>query len=241
MKSFRLLVTLISGLMLAGCEEPNSPLSDIILDDPSVIRPCITFSKSINPYGSVHYSITTTIYDRNNQEVILRDGSVDVNGKLLGTLYSARSYSWSSSKEKIIYPDSSYIVTITLGNGDQYHAWLDTPEKELLTFAVPDTHTRNQDLTVSWTDIDFRYPQTLEYSYTWSNTEGSGSDTKTFTIADRSKGNYTIGKSFFNYPEGIYEATLRIITRVNGTVDEAFMPGGYIQCVFYITSQLKIL
>jgi len=241
MKSFRLLVALILGLMLVDCEEPSSPLSDIILDDPSVIKPCITFSKSINNYGSAYYSITVTIYDRNNQEVILKDGSVDVNGKLLSASYSARSYSWSSSKEKIIYPDSSYTVTITLGNGDQYHAWLDTPEKELLTFAVPDTHSRNQDLTVSWTDIDFRYPQTLEYSYSWSNSQESGNNTKTFTITDRSKGNFTIGESFFTNPEGIYAATLKIITRVNGTVDEAFMPGGYIQCVFYITRQLKII
>lgn len=236
-------ICLMAGILwLMNCSEPISPLSDITLDDPSVIKPIVFLSKSINAYGSVYYSITVSLYDKNNQLVTLKNGSVKCNDLTL-TLNSSSSYFLGSSKERLIFPDSLYTITITLGNGDSYYAWIKTQECDLLTFQVPDSQNKNQSLKVSWTEVDKsgRYPQEIKFSYSWSNTNSIGNSHKTIKLTNIASGEFTIDKSYFNLIEGIYSVDMTLISTKNGALEETFLPGGSIVSQFTITKTLKVV
>gem|GEM_PF-2444669 len=110
---------------------------------------------------------------------------------------SFSNYYLGSTKERLIFPDSLYTIIITLGNGDNYHAWIRTQEVDLLTFQVPDSQLKSQSLKVSWTEVDKagRYPQDITFSYYWSNINFSGNSSKTIKLTNIASGEYTINKS----------------------------------------------
>ena len=143
-----------------------------------------------------------------------------------------------------LYTDSLYTFEIRFSNGSVAHAWIETPEVEVSQINLPLEHKRNTDLTVTWTDIDFRYPQHCIVKIWDEEEEFAHSNQLELQIHDPFLGEYTISGKYLRYrnvSEEIENET-RIIIRseTDGVLESTFLTGGYIRSYFEIYQDVFI-
>lgn len=82
-------------ILIWGCSE-DSPLSDIVINDPALLKPEIKITLHKNSEGEIIFqTINAFLYDKNNNTVQLKNGGVFVNGMALETknmLFSSGKY-----------------------------------------------------------------------------------------------------------------------------------------------------
>jgi hypothetical protein len=118
------------------------------------------------------------------------------------------------------------------------YAWIETPEVELSQINMPVEHKRNTDLTVTWMDIDFRYPQRCIIKF-WDEEEGfDHSNQYDLIIHDPFLGEYTIAGKYlrlWNVNEEIENETrIMVVSETDGILESTFLNGGYIRSHFEI-------
>ena len=77
MRKLLLFFTAIMFSLLNSCVQ-ESALSDVDIDDPSIIKPVISIDKSINT-NSIIYTNITWLFDKNNNSIELKSGEVKMN------------------------------------------------------------------------------------------------------------------------------------------------------------------
>ncbi|RMH74008.1 MAG: hypothetical protein D6675_01025 [Gemmatimonadetes bacterium] len=234
---------IITVIGLSGCTG-DSPLSDVVLSDPSLIKPVITLEKSINAHGIANQKIEVWLYDENEDSIQLKDGGVTVNGipmERRQSFVTHAPYYGIDQNRLPVQPDEDYTFVITLGDGENYRATLHTPEA-LYAFNVPAIHSRTLDMTLTWLQAD-TYPIYLNYQYTYRR-EGEDADRlgeRDFYISHPEEGVYTLQASAFQSPDHISHAHFVLSRRKEGYIDSRFRPGREISATFSIAAESDIV
>ncbi|GEM_PF-5619496 len=240
--SIALFFILLIGL--TSCKPLDSPLSDLILSDPSVLRPEILIKKETNSLGHTSFYGSVKIYDKNGDLVRLKDGVVSVNSVNLPLSGSegtrGRFYELTSDALRF---DSGQVVTviIQLGDGEKYLSDVKAPDKDLSKMYLPESVSRSSNLVIRWEQISVSNPRTLFLRYYYKKSDGRAhSGEQTVEISNPSTGRYILNSGFFQIEPNIYEMFLRLISSSTGTVDTHFMKGGFINCQLVLTGSVEV-
>lgn len=221
-KNISFLVFGILSIALLSCE---SPLSDVDLDDPSVIAPVLIVTKTIEN-GTRHVEYIGEIYDKNLSLVTLKNGTVRIENVSMGKrsfLLGGEQYFLSGENIVKHTLGKTYIFTVVFSNGSEYTGSVKTQTKDLYDFTAPSTHNRAQNMTVSWKDADSSATMFIDMAYSFKTDTSSGAGIKRITIPDASTGTFIINSSAFQESQGtIYEADLTLVSEVEGTIDSRF-------------------
>jgi hypothetical protein len=224
-----------------NCSDDSS-LSDVSIDDPSLVRPEIIVSKDIDTTGTVSSTIQAWLYDKNNDLIELKNGGITVNGIQMSigkTLVNKAPYYYIPQTQLDFKLDSTYTFIITLGNGSTYSSSIKTHDKNLHTFNVPKEHNKNQDLPVNWLEIDNRYPMKIIFDAE-ADTSATPYETIEIPASDRDLGSYTISYTKFNNPPDIRSVELKLISEKDGAVNSSFMTGSKITSRLSIKKKVKV-
>lgn len=225
-------------LFIISCTE-DSPLSDVDLDDPSLIRPVIHITKNTLS-NSVLYSNETWLYDKNNNSIALKSGSVKMNDVTLSLkrginnepYYVVESFNNTSFKFNTMYESK-----ITLSDDKSYTSSVTTRSIYLNTIVAPSEHNKNDNLTITWTSAanDQKLVLTL---YVSSN---DSSVTQNINMQNPSSGAYTIDRSYFNGIPGANKVQLTLEATNTGVINRSFRSGGSITSTITVTKNVKLL
>lgn len=222
-------VVVLLSLVGLSC---SSPLSDVNVTDPSVLRPAFTVSKSIDNTGTRTVDYQADIYDKNSELVTIQNGSVKLDGYLMDTktnLLGGQYYDLSGESEVKFSTATKYNFTITLSDGSQYSGTVTSQSVDLYEFNAPSSQSRTQPITVSWKGTDTTAQMWINMTYSFKTDTTTGSGSQVFQIVDPSSGTFTIPVSYFTSTQGAtYRVDLTLESEVKGTVDRRFMPGGSI-------------
>jgi len=231
-------------LILVACKDPASTKT---IDDPKRLRPIISLTRSLNnESGVVNSDIKVTLKDMNNESIEIDNGKITINGHTMrepgGTFFwEFRDYYDSTFP---LGPDSLYTFKIYFSDGDFYEAWIITPDIKLNQMDVPLKHRRKTDLSIKWSESDYRYPQTLLIQY-YQPSDGFSSESQN-KIALRYPylGSFTINKDYIKYTdkasEVIRETRIQLVAETTGALDQQFQPGGIITCKFNLYQDIEI-
>lgn len=230
----------LSSCALIGCGE--SSLSDVNLENPSLIRPEITVSKTISSSREISQTIEVWLYDKQGFSIELKAGSVRVNGVPMTVsrdLFGAPYYAIESNHPEVL-PNTTYTFAITLADGSEYTASVTTQEKTPLAFNVPSRHNRGQDLMVSWQEVDDRYPMKIRL-ISHTKTDGLDEiDSQTIDIPNPGTGRHIIPASALSVSPDSYRIDLTLSSEKSGSIDSHFRKGGEMTSRFSIKKELII-
>jgi hypothetical protein len=223
-----LLLTLCTMLFLRCAKD--SPLSDVALDDPGLLKPDIQLVRSISETGAKSQEVSARLYDKNNNTIELKEGGVSVNGVEMGTVpyYLGSSANYYSTSSIDILPDSLYTVTITLANSTDYESTVRTPATELDTLEVPAQHVKTSDLTISWKEPDSSITLKVTMNYFYRNDSATGNANRFLGNVNSGAGSFTINYSHFNFRDDLTKATFELEGKVTGTINASFQSGSKI-------------
>ncbi len=140
---------LIVCVAAAICFSCQSPLSDVPISEPSVVRVVVLVERDTYTTGSVAHTVEATLLDKHNEFIHLKEGSVTVNGLEM-------SYSWPRGyvrDDLQVVPDKDYNFNVTLSDGSEHSCKVHTP-LNLYEFIVPSEYDRSAAFTVSWRNAD---------------------------------------------------------------------------------------
>ncbi len=148
MKTYRMIRCMLSGIVFAACQLVESPLSDVPISEPSVIRVLAEADRDIQSSNSSSSLLRVTLYDKHDEFIELKDGHVSVNGQPM-------SYHMLGQYERTdnVKPDFDYTFTVSLSDGSEYSCRVHTP-KDLHQLNLPATYDRKSPLTITWADAD---------------------------------------------------------------------------------------
>src|SRR5579862_1523922 len=239
MKTFRTLsasgIFFVIAFIAAAC---NSPLNNAIINQPSSIQEVIEFDRTINISGFVEQSILVTLFDKNGAYVQIQNGGVSVSGvnlllqtNGLGNPY----YTAPTDTAPRLWPDSSYKVTITLGDGTTYVTTVRTPH-DLTQFTAPAQVSRSADIPISWQTNDAHCTMTVYIS------DGSVIDPTNgyqVSIANPSSGSYTIPNSFTTGHTAPGGMRLSLRAQLRGTPNSQLISTSLVYTNFYIEKDVS--
>lgn len=235
-------VLLVLSSILLSCAE-DSVLSDVEIDDPSLIYPKVELFRARSKSGALTTRADCRLIDRKGDNVILKEGSVKFNGTKMGTVKEPFSDAEYYTIQKTIAPATTYTITVVLADGQGYDAVITTQEYDLHTFTVPAVHDKTQDMTVSWQDFGDDYPMKIEMSIHYENDDESGTLLRTIALtnSNMATGVCTIPASYFTEKEGTDRVDLTLISEHDdGTIDDKFRAGGSIKSQFSIARSCTI-
>lgn len=195
----KLIALLVSAFLLFGCKE-NSPLSDVELNDPKLISPEITITKTLNHRGKEQTELVVFLNDKNNNSIDLLKGGVLINNRPLGVSFDGEAPYYGTSIINLI-TEKEYSVKIKLADDKSYPCIVKSPKKLLGPLNLDEYHNMTKPLVVYWDynnnpntkyllEIEHETQETLELSpiearmgfYSFSTqflekvTEGKGGD-----------------------------------------------------------------
>lgn len=216
MKLF-LYIGIITGLLTA-CE---SPLSDMILSDPSLLSPHIELKRVRNPYNQIIQTVEVLMYDQNGNLVELQQGGISMDKQNLELKYNGWGgpYYVLGGNMPLFEPGSHHTISITLGNGKTYNSHITLPLTQLTKLILPPSHYNAKDLMIQWEGVD-NAPKLL----LWSGSNASEYHTGCIPIPDSNllKGTYLLPKEELSFSG----KTIFDLQCYNyGTVDSNFTRG----------------
>jgi len=243
---------LLSLLLVGLCNCTQiSPLSDVPIEDPSLIRAKLYVSKAVNSNGGTSQAIYARLEDKNGDRIELEQGSVSVNGLIMQVsrevnfvppfiINTNLPYYTISEGRLSVLPDSTYAFKITLADKKEYSATIHTQENDLNALVVPSAHRRTRPLTIKWTVADGRYPIRI-YTVRWSKENGQDRiHSASFDASNPGGGEYTFSENFFAEFPDTYRVNFTVSSRKEGQVDTAFAGGSHISSVFSVSKSVEI-
>jgi hypothetical protein len=233
-------ISLIIFALINGCTQ-DSPLSDLDLTDPGLIKPDIEISKSFYSSGTISYSHTVWIYDKNNNSVNIQNGKVVINGIELSPekelLDKAPYYSIDPAYILPFEFNKVYTCQITLSDGTVYSSTVKSRSVDIDSFVVPLTHDRTKDLLLKWSPVDPKEKIELSMLYNFSHDTSGGAGVREIQITNPQSGEVLVPKSYFDAASGVTDATFTLVSNVYGTTDSRFRPGSKIDFVINISKK----
>lgn len=214
------LFALAIPLFFSGCE---SALSDMDITDPGVLRTTFAAERAMLNDGSVLYSLSANLFDKNLASVKLKNGQVKVNGEQMSVteLLNISTYHIPGATVDL---NTDYNFEVVLADGKSYSGTVTTQEKTFTTLTVPSTSNADSDLTVSWQDTYVHDVLTISLGFTTASGAVAG---PTFELTDEQMqaGTYVIPKSNFATPAGITSVMVTLNGAKYGTIDSEFHSG----------------
>lgn len=236
MKKKILLFLIIPSYLFISCID-ESALSDVDIDDPSIIKPVILINKSINA-SSVTFTNVTWLYDKNNNSIELKSGEVKMNAikmKLKRGLNNEPYYTIEPFDILQFKINTSYESKISMSDGKFYTSKVTTREKDLYQLNVPVEHNKNEDIYLSWNDAVNDLKLVLTMVLTGSSDTASYVKVFEFIISNPLSGNFTVSKNYFmNRPE-INKSQFTLEAINTGEINKSFMNGSKITSTISIT------
>lgn len=227
--------------VLNGCTQ-NSSLSDVNLDDPSLIKPDIFIDKSITS-NSITYTNATWLLDKNDNSIELKSGSVSMNNKTMTVKHSFNNAPYYTFENMDILPfqlKATYESEISLSDGTVYKSAVTTREKDLYQLNVPTEQSKSQDLNLSWADAANDMDLELTMVLTGHKDTTNYLDVYKFKISNPLTGKYTIPNSYYiNRPE-LSQAQLTLEAINTGQINKSFMNGSKITSTLSITRNVNL-
>lgn len=239
------LIFYISILLFAaarfGCTQ-ESALSDVVIDDPSLIRPEISLIKT-KTAGTSTETVAAWIYDKNNNSVELKNGGVLVNGRemVIKKIADAPYYSGIEVLSGIT-AGTKYNFLININSRKSYTASITAQGKDLTTLDVPLRHNKTENMDITWKEIDPGRPLTLQVTIFYNNNGTSGADDLSYTVPSVSlaTGKYTLPASLFQSRTNVSKVMISLKSVLKGTIFDGFAAGSKIESIISITKECAI-
>jgi hypothetical protein len=196
-----------------------SPLSDVNIDDFSIIGANMTINKYFGTSSAAWQNVHAFVYDKNSAAVRIKNGGVSVNN--MAMVYDSTILARCYTRDNLaLTKNSDYRFVITISNSDTCTSIVRTPPAEFGIVTVPTSFHLSQGATVTWSDVALGSPIDIKLSIY------STKDSATHTIVDNA-GVLDSGK--FAIPQIdttlVGNATLELTRRTTGTVS-AKLRGG---------------
>lgn len=239
-----LFYTLPLGFLFASCASTctESALSDIVLDDPSLLMVRIYMEKEVKEYPG--HSIRVYVRDKNEQALTLKNGGVSVNDREMGIrralVTKIPSYSGNDRVVRI-EGGEDYNISVKLGDGSEYVTSVSLPPNALERFDVPESHKRSESLTVTWNKINPEYNPVLSWTrYIFINDTTHTSTSDSMLITGQTS--WTFDSDFFETDLGRVERMeFKMSTEYQDDVNDAFRSESFLKCSFFAERTVKIL
>ena len=225
MKTYQMITGVVLSFIGTSCELSKSPLSDVPVSEPDVIRVIAEADRDISSSNTSSSLLRVTLYDKHEEFIELKKGSVAVNGLPMSYLMLGEY-----ERNDVVQPDYDYTFTVTLSDGSNYSCHVHTP-KNLYQMTVPSTYDRKSALTITWGDADPQAQGTLSFY---------GDTTSASVNVTSGQGSVTVQPSSL---VGLHSGqTLRVELEYKrkGTVDVGFMSTSIAGAWFTITRSMKI-
>jgi len=244
MKKFTTVLILMLAI-LNSCTQ-DSALSDVEINDPSVIAPFIAVSRNIDNNNIFSSKIIVWLYDKNGCSIELKKGEVRLNHTrmLLKRLAitNAPYYSGENSLTKVEL-NANYTIEIELGDGKVYAASVQTQAKDLNQLTLPSYYSKQNNMNISWKDIYLHDNMEVQLIRYFSADSSGGQSFKTIPLplANISTGNYILSKDNFNLQEGnCYKALITVSGTKNGVIDSRLNLNSKIVSVYSVAKEIII-
>jgi hypothetical protein len=208
-------------MLFSSCD---SALSDVELEDPSLIHPYIMAIREILPDNEVNYRFEAWIYDKNYNLVELKKGYVRLDGEEMGkdSVYisfindlgfhveNGKYYIAPEGFGDIVF-DTQYDVEIELSDEEVYNSYVITHDEPFVSTAVSETHIQGEDMRIHWAVVN-DYKMRVKLRYTVEENDGPHRYAYSTTIPEDSllTGSFTIDGENFNMVNDEYEAIIRL-------------------------------
>ncbi len=193
----RNLLFLLPLLFLLSCVR-ESPLSDVVLDNPALIAPSLQLSSEKDMNGNVTQKIEAWLYDRNVNSFELKGGNLKLNGNPM-SLKRADSpveengvpYYDCSAIKSISY-GQEYKLDVALSNGASHSVSVKAPSAPL-NLQTPDSFDPTQGFTINWNPGLGLEKMTLNMKRHMDTGQSEMLFSISIPEASLSQGNYKIG------------------------------------------------
>lgn len=195
----------VGALVWCSC---SSPLSDVPISEPSVLRAVAVAERDIGVTNGITSFLQLSLRDKHEEWVELKEGNVTVNGL-------AMSYDgWGSYvRNDAVQPDANYTYKITLSDGSKYSCQVHTP-KDLHQFDVPSEYDRKSPLTLTWQESDGAAQARIDLA----------DASQTFSYYPyASAGSYTLQPSAFDKFQAGATIRVTLTFTTNGSADPRLM------------------
>ncbi len=204
----------------------QSPLSDVPISEPSVVRVVALVERDVYTTGGVAHTVEATLLDKHNEFIHLKEGSVKVNGLDM-------SYSWPRGyvrDDLQVVPDKDYTFNVTLADGSEYSCRAHTP-LNLYELTIPAEYNRSTPFTVSWRSTDVTAVTRLDLR--------GDSATASFTLPS-GDGTYSLQPTAFAQFHGSQTVHATLTLSKKGQVDAGFMSTSTADAVLSITRDFHL-
>lgn len=246
MKSITLIFLSIITLGFISCRE--SALSDVEIDDPSLLKSYATVWKYCNLDSTVKEveSISLRLMDKTDHSVDLLKGAVYCNGiemmdqhNLLGPYYGV------PSNQVEIKADTTYTFIVELADESQYTGSVYVDEGYLNSLNAPSNWTWEEDgsLTVTWNEVNNNYTTTLSWIISFNP---GVDDTGIPSIGNENvsgQTSYSFPASFFTNGSDVVvidKFTIYLTSIKEGIMDNRFRTGST-KCKFEYFKEVDVL
>lgn len=240
MKKIISLIFLLFLILVTGCTQ-DSPLSDLDLTDPGLIKPDIQISKSTYSTGTISFSHTVWIFDKNDNSVNIQNGKVLIDNIELklkkAIINNAPYYSVDPSYSLPFEFNKTYTCDIVLSDGKDYSSIVTSRSADIDSFVVPLTHDKSKDLLLRWGPVDPNEKIVLTMVYNFRTDTSSGTGVRDIQISNPQSGTALIPKSYFDASTHITDATFTLESNIFGTTDKHFRPGSKIHFTINISKK----
>lgn len=222
---------LIFFIICNACIEDSS-LSDVEISDPSLIKPDISIKRTRGNDNLLETEIKVILWDKNLNAIELKKGSVAVNDKTMELKKMAITqapYYTINSLNLPIELNTEYVFSIELADGEVYKASITTQQTDLNKLTFPENYSKSIDLEITWEGKETQNPLEIHLYGSYTN-ETVGQTYNVFepNEAEREAGTYKFPKLYLNKEEGIYKATVKLISEKIGQIDSQFQNGSKI-------------
>ncbi len=226
--------------------ETESPLSDVELNDPSVILLEIDVEVVRTLSGEFSKSFQAIFKDKKGDYINLKNGGVSVNGYNLAvkTLdISDAPYYELVNNQVNLNSNSRYSFLVKLSSESDYIAEVRSLENQLTIFNVPTTHKKTESLTVSWQTANVNdHLQIKAIRYVKTGQGNVLPKDKTVSITSPQSGQYTFTPAYFQDVDGSVINVDFVLTSTDfGTIAGGFKPDSYIKNTYEIWKSVDVI
>jgi hypothetical protein len=226
MRIRQLSIVILLGFLWTSCELTESPLSDVPISEPSVIRVVAEADRDVGTTNYTSSRLMVSLYDKHEEFIELKQGSVSVNG--LPMAYSG--FGEYIRTNEAVRADADYTFVITLSDGSQHSCGVHTP-KNLNQLTVPATYDRKSNLVVSWQTPDPAAVTTLILS---------GDTVTTRYQISQGAGSVSLPPSSLAKFHGGQTLSVEILEVRSGHLDGGFMSTSTVTASFSISRSMRI-
>lgn len=232
---------LFSTLTFISCSE--SALSDVEITDPGLIKATFVLEGEKISNADYKYFAYANLTDKNGNRISLNNGRVLLNSTAMRArrepITNLPYYDGYENIGGIVQKGTTYNFEIELSNGNRYQSVISTQNKILTNLNVPTTHSRNENMLITWEEIDAAQPITLIFTRKYTDSTGINYSSRNFILNSNSlaNGNFVLNRDFFSLPNTI-EGEIKLISNKYGNINASLMNGSIIQSTFSISRKV---